>query len=90
MNKAELIAAIAAAADIKKTEADQALAGFLAAVQGALATAETVSLVGFGTFSVAKRGARVGKNPRTGKQIQIAAKKVVKFKAGKNLSESLA
>ena len=86
MNKAELIEAMAKAADRTKTQAGEALDGFINAVTVALKKGDKVTLVGFGTFSVSKRAARVGRNPQTGKEIKIAAKKVAKFKAGKELS----
>ncbi|MBL7773258.1 MAG: HU family DNA-binding protein [Chitinophagaceae bacterium] len=86
MNKAELIEAMAKAADCTKTQAGEALDGFINAVTVALKKGDKVTLVGFGTFSVSKRAARVGRNPQTGKEIKIAAKKVAKFKAGKELS----
>ena len=86
MNKAELIEAMAKAADCTKTQAGEALDGFINAVTVALKKGDKVTLVGFGTFSVSKRAARVGRNPQTGKEIKLAAKKVAKFKAGKELS----
>ena len=85
MNKTELIAAMAEKAGMTKVDAGKALNAYIAAVKEQLAKDETVSLVGFGTFSVVKRPARTGRNPRTGKAIKIAAKKSVKFKAGKGL-----
>ncbi len=90
MNKAELIEAIAKAADITKTQAGEALDAFTDAVTGTLKKGNKVTLVGFGTFSVSKRAARIGRNPQTGKEIKIAAKKVAKFKAGKELSAKVA
>ena len=89
VNKSELIDAIAAQADISKAAAGRALDGALEAVKGALQKGELVTLVGFGTFSVAKRAARTGRNPQTGKEIKIAAKKVAKFKAGAELSSKV-
>ena len=89
MNKAELIEAMAKAADCTKTQAGEALDGFINAVTVALKKGDKVTLVGFGTFSVSKRAARVGRNPQTGKEIKIAAKKVAKFKAGKELSAKI-
>jgi DNA-binding protein HU-beta len=86
MNKAELIEAMAKAAECTKTQAGEALDGFINAVTVALKKGDKVTLVGFGTFSVSKRAARMGRNPQTGKEIKIAAKKVAKFKAGKELS----
>ena len=85
MNKTELIAAMAEKAGMTKVDAGKALNAYIDAVKEQLAKDEKVSLVGFGTFSVVKRPARTGRNPRTGKAIKIAAKKSVKFKAGKGL-----
>jgi DNA-binding protein HU-beta len=84
MNKSELIDAIAADAGITAT-AKLALESFLGNVSGTLKTGGRVSLVGFGSWSVSARAARDGRNPQTGKTIQIAAKNVVKFKAGAEL-----
>ena len=86
MNKAELIEAIAADAKITKADAKRALDSFIGATTGALKKGERVALVGFGSFAVTKRAARKGRNPQTGKEINIAAKKVVKFKAGNDLA----
>jgi len=86
MNKAELIDAMASGADLSKADAKKALDAFIGATTGALKKGDRVALVGFGSFSVAKRAARTGRNPQTGKEIKIAAKKVVKFKAGSELS----
>ena len=87
MNKAELITAIANGSGISKAEAQKALDAFTGSVQKALKKGEKVTLVGFGTFSVGRRNARTGRNPKTGKPIKIAAKKVAKFKPGKGLAE---
>ena len=87
MNKAELIDAIAGGADLTKADAKKALDAFINATSGALKKGDRVALVGFGSFSVASRSARTGRNPQTGKEIKIAAKKVVKFKAGSELSD---
>jgi len=89
MNKAELIAAIAEKAEINKSKATVALDTFIASVAAALRAGDKVTLVGFGTFSVATRGERTGRNPRDGKQIKIAAKKVAKFKPGKKLADDV-
>ena len=86
MNKAELIDAMAAEANITKADAKRALDAFVNTTTGALKKGDRVALVGFGSFSVSKRNARTGRNPQTGKPITIAAKKVVKFKAGADLS----
>jgi len=87
MTKAELVAAIAKDADITKVAAGKALDSFISNVVGGLKKEGRLGLVGFGTFSLVKRNARTGRNPQTGAAIKIKAKKVVKFKAGKGLSE---
>jgi len=84
-----LVAAIAKEAGIIKAQAEKAVAGFVSAVTGALSSGDKITLVGFGTFSVGERAKREGRNPRTGKKIKIPAKKVVKFRAGKTLSEKV-
>lgn len=86
MNKSDLISQMAADAGITKSQAQTALNSFLDSTSGALKKGDKVILVGFGTFSVSKRSARTGRNPQTGKEIKIAAKNVVKFKAGSELS----
>jgi DNA-binding protein HU-beta len=86
MNKAELIDAIASDAKITKADAGRALDSFMLTVGKALKKGDRVGLVGFGSFSVTKRAARIGRNPQTGKEIKIPAKKVVKFKAGAELA----
>ncbi len=86
MNKAELIDAMAADAGISKAAAKKALDSFTGNVSGSLAKGDRVSLVGFGSFAISKRAAREGRNPQTGAAIKIAAKNVVKFKAGAELS----
>jgi DNA-binding protein HU-beta len=86
MNKAELIDAIAADAGLSKADAKRALDGFVNVTGGALKKGDRISLVGFGSFSVSSRAARTGRNPQTGKEIKIAAKNVVRFKAGSELS----
>jgi DNA-binding protein HU-beta len=89
MNKADLIDAMAEDAGISKAAAKKALDSFTNNVAGALAKGDRISLVGFGSFSVSKRSAREGRNPQTGKTIKIAAKNVVKFKAGAGLSDQV-
>lgn len=89
MNKAELIEAIASDAKMTKADAKRALDAFIVATTGALRNGERVALVGFGSFSVIKRAARKGRNPQTGKEIKIPAKKVVKFKPGNDLSAAV-
>ncbi len=86
MNKAELIAKISEDVGITKTQAGATLDSFTEAVGKTLKKGDKVTLVGFGTFSVSKRAARNGRNPQTGATIKIKAKKVAKFKAGKELS----
>jgi DNA-binding protein HU-beta len=86
MNKAQLIDAIAHDAKLTKADAKRALDAFVKNTTGALKKGNRVALVGFGSFSVTKRNARTGRNPQTGKPITIAAKKVVKFKAGSDLA----
>lgn len=90
MNKSELIDAIASKASLTKTDAAQALDAVIAAVGEALKSGDSVTLVGFGTFSVKERAARTGRNPKTGAAIQIAASKVPGFKAGKGLKDIVA
>ena len=85
MNKTELTSAVAAKAGITKVDAGKAVAAFVDTVKEELAKGGKITLVGFGTFSVQERPARDGRNPRTGKSIKIAAKKVAKFKAGKDI-----
>jgi len=89
MNKTELIDAMAADAGITKAAAKKALESFLGNVEGSLKQGNRVSLVGFGSWSVSKRNAREGRNPQTGQTIKIAAKNVVKFKAGSELSDAV-
>lgn len=89
MNKAELIDAMAASADLSKADAKKALDAFVGATSDALKGGDRVALVGFGSFSVSTRAARVGRNPQTGKEIDIPAKKVVKFKAGADLGKAV-
>jgi DNA-binding protein HU-beta len=89
MNKAELIAKISDDAGITKTQANEALDSFTEAVSKTLKGGGKVTLVGFGTFSVSKRAARNGRNPQTGEVIKIKAKKVARFKAGKELAGRL-
>ncbi|MFV0268433.1 MAG: HU family DNA-binding protein [Draconibacterium sp.] len=87
MNKQELVSAMAEKAGLTKADADKAVNAFVDTVKDAMAKGESIQLIGFGTFSVSERSARTGRNPQTGKEIQIAAKKVAKFKAGKALDE---
>ena len=89
MNKAELIDAMSGKSGLSKADSKRALDAFIGATSGALADGNRVALVGFGSFSVSERSARKGRNPRTGQEINIAAKRVVKFKAGAELSSVL-
>jgi DNA-binding protein HU-beta len=89
MTKVELVTEIASEGGITKAQAEKAVDEFIAAVSGALAAGDKITLVGFGTFSVGERAEREGRNPRTGEKIKIPASKVVKFKAGKTLSEKV-
>ena len=89
MNKADLIAQISEDAGISKVQANAALDSFTAAVTKELKKGGKVTLVDFGTFSISERAARTGRNPQTGATIKIKAKKVAKFKAGKELSASI-
>jgi DNA-binding protein HU-beta len=89
MNKSDLIDAMAEDAGITKAAAKKALESFLDNVEKSLKKGNRVSLVGFGSFSVSKRAAREGRNPQTGKTIKIAAKNVVKFKAGSELQNAV-
>jgi DNA-binding protein HU-beta len=86
MNKAQLIDAIASEAKLTKADARKALDAFVVSTQKALKKGDRVALVKFGTFSIVHRNKRTGRNPQTGKEITIAARKVVKFKAGSDLS----
>lgn len=89
VNKTELIDYIAADADISKVLAARALDSTIEAIKVSLKKGQSVSLVGFGTFAVGKRAARVGRNPRTGASIKIKAAKVPKFRPGKALKDAL-
>ncbi len=83
MNKTELVAKIAEKSALSKKDAEKALAAFVDAVEEAVAGGESVQLIGFGTFETRTRGAREGRNPRTGETVKIAAAKAPVFKAGK-------
>lgn len=89
MNKSDLISKMASDAGITKAQAQTALNSFVDSTSGALKKGDKVILVGFGTFSISERSARTGRNPQTGKPIKIAAKKVVRFKAGSELSSKV-
>ncbi len=89
MNKTELIAEIAKKTELSKKDAEKALKAFVETVGAQLKKGEKVQLVGFGTFEVAKRSAREGRNPRTGATMKIKATKAPKFKAGKALKDAI-
>jgi DNA-binding protein HU-beta len=89
MNKTELISAIAEKAELSKKDAEKALKAFTETVSDELKKGEKIQLVGFGTFEVTKRAARTGKNPQTGKAINIPASSAPKFKAGKALKDTV-
>lgn len=89
MTKAELVGQMAAGAKISKAAAGKALDAFIGSIKAALKKDDKVTLVGFGTFAVSKRKARKGRNPRTGKEIKIPAKKVPKFTAGKAFKDAV-
>ena len=89
MNKGELIEAVAKDVGISKALAGKVLDSTIDTVTKGLAKGERVALVGFGTFSVSTRKARTGRNPRTGKEIRIPAKKVARFKAGNKLGQAV-
>ena len=89
MNKAQLIDAIAEKADLTKADAKKALDAFVEATTDALKNGDRVALIGFGSFSVSTRSARTGRNPQTGAPIEISERKIVKFKPGSELSDTV-
>jgi DNA-binding protein HU-beta len=89
MKKIELVAAVADHADLSKTDAATAIESFIAVVTKALKKDDSVTIVGFGTFEVRKRKARIGRNPKTGEALKIKASKVPAFKAGKALKDAV-
>jgi len=89
MNKTELINQIAESADISKKAAGDALQGFMSAVTETMQKGDKLSLIGFGTFSISERSARTCRNPQTGKEMKVPAKKVVKFKVGSKLADAV-
>ncbi len=89
MNKSELVSKVAESAGLTKVAAEKAMKSVLDVIARALVNDESVTLVGFGSFSVTTRAARTVRNPRTGKEMQVAEKKAVRFKVGKNLKESV-
>ncbi len=90
MNKAELISAVAERANLSKKDSEAAVNAVLGTITTTLAREEDIRLVGFGTFEVKKRNARIGRNPRTSKEIRIPATKIPSFKAGKALKDAVA
>ncbi len=90
MNKAELINAVAASAEVSKKEAEAVVTATLEAITAALTEGDKVQLVGFGSFEVKKRAARIGRNPKTKASIEIPASTVPVFKAGKALKDAVA
>ncbi len=89
MKKVELVEAVATKAGLTKADATRALDATLEAITGALVKGDRVPLVGFGTFAVSRRAARTGRNPQTGKEVKIAARNAVSFKAGAALKEAV-
>ena len=89
MNRTELAGKVAEAAGLSKSQADAAVAAALDAIKSSLSDGDSVTLIGFGTFSVSNRAARQGRNPGTGESITIAARNVVKFTAGKALKDAI-
>jgi len=89
MTKQDLVSKMAADANISKKAAEDALASFVNGIKESLGKGENVSLIGFGTFGVSERSARKGRNPRTGAEIDIPARTVPTFKAGKGLKEAV-
>lgn len=89
MNKSELADAVADAANLSKADGARAVEAVINSIEKTLRRGDTVSLVGFGTFQVKQRNARMGRNPRTGEAIQIKASKVPSFKAGKGLKDAV-
>ena len=89
MNKGDLVEKVAKDCDISKVVAEKVLNSVMDAIMEAMSAGDKVTLIGFGTFSVAERAAREGRNPQSGKAIKIAAKKVVKFKVGSKLADAV-
>ncbi len=90
MNKMDLVASVAEKTDLTKKETEKVVSAVLDSIEEALAQGDKVQLVGFGTFEIRERAARVGRNPRTGEEIEIAATRVPVFKAGKGLKDAVA
>ena len=89
MTKAELVTEVAAKSGLSKKDTEKAIAGVIETVTETLAKGESIQLVGFGTFEVAERAAREGRNPRTGETVKIEARKAVTFKAGTALKDAV-
>jgi len=89
VNKSELVEHVANASDLSKAAAQRAVEAVFTSIAEAMSSGDSVSVVGFGTFSVSDRQARIGRNPKTGENIEIAACKVPKFKAGKSLKDTV-
>ena len=89
MNKGELVEKVVKECELSKTAAEQVVTSIFGAITDAMAAGDKVTLIGFGTFSVSERAAREGRNPRSGETMNIPAKKVVKFKAGTKLNDSV-
>lgn len=89
MNKIQMVKVIASSAGLTQVASEKAITGFIDAVKDVLKSGESLTLPGFGTFTVVERAARKGRNPQTGDSLTIAARKVVKFKAGANLVEAV-
>jgi DNA-binding protein HU-beta len=89
MNKTQLIDAVAAEAGLTKTDAKKAIDAFIKTTSEQLKDGEKIALVGFGTFSILERPARVGRNPKTGEKIEVEKKRIVKFKAGSDLTNDV-
>ncbi len=89
MNKAQLIDAVAIEAELSRSDAKKAVDAFLKITSEALKQGDRLALIGFGSFSISERPARQGRNPQTGAQIKIEQKKVIKFKAGSELSDAV-
>ena len=90
MTKAEFVSLVASKADLTKKDSEKALDAIIASIEETLKKGESVTFVGFGTFSISERAARTAKVPSTGKEVKVPAKKVVKFKVGKNLKDAVA
>jgi len=90
VNKMDLVASVAEKTDLTKKETEKVVSAVLDSIEEALAQGDKVQLVGFGTFEIRERAARVGRNPRTGEEIEIAATRVPVFKAGKGLKDAVA